>query len=121
MVFATGATTYKVELNTDQSYYRLKYVYFNGQFGFSKSIKIAADDRQTFAYYAEGKGLQIQLPAPGAKGKIQVFNAAGRRVYSQPLSGNQSESIPEAVNWPSGMYFVQVLSSTDFRLKFFKP
>jgi hypothetical protein len=121
MVAATGATTYQSEVNSPRNYYRLKYVYYNGQFGFSKSIKIAADDRQTFAYYAEGKGLQIQLPAPGAKGKIQVFNAAGRRVYSQPLSGNQSESIPEAVNWPSGMYFVQVLSSTDFRLKFFKP
>jgi hypothetical protein len=99
-------------------YYRLKIFYTTGDIQYSGIIKLtgSSSGNKSLVYFHPGLGLQLTVtnPAEGWK-KIEVLDAAGKLVLIRDVKlakGFSLVSLPEALNWNRGVYFLRIGQET---------
>lgn len=105
--------------------YRLRYVYPNGKFGVSQSIRISNSIvNSSHAFYKVGEGVKLDIYwDKNEKALISVYSSGGTLVYRSSynlLKGYNVTTIKEASNWHDDMYIVQVYSSNTSIFRFVK-
>jgi hypothetical protein len=101
-------------INSNVVYYRIKLVDRDGQFSYSRTIRLQlvskVDVLVTPNPFVSNINLQINL-SKSTNGFVSVVNALGQTVVNKPLSltaGNHSLIISEMSNAAAGTYYVRV-------------
>jgi hypothetical protein len=127
VVTAKGANAYSFADKNGKNtniYYRLRYMYPNGKFGTSKSIRVSNLLNDVQSFYHEGKGVELVIYTNTAqKARINTYSHTGALMstFSQNLSsGHNSIMINDAVKWKRGLYLVQLLTTDETISRFVK-
>lgn len=109
-----------------EAVYRLRYVYPNGKFGISQTLKISKANTNTVnAFYKEGQGAALEVYSYKKQAvMISVYSLGGSMLYSSRRNlsdGYNAITIGEASNWQAGVYFIQVIAGNTSTVKFVKP
>jgi hypothetical protein len=105
--------------------YRLRYIYPNGKFGLSKSIKITTSIvKPTKVFYKEGKGAELEIYSDkNQEAVISAYSSGGLLIYHSATNlseGRNIISITEATTWSSGVYLIQIATSNTSTAKLVK-
>lgn len=105
------------------NYYRLKSVYAEGDFQYSKTVKISLESASSFLtlYPNPVSGKQVSIVATSleiGEYKIEIFTSAGQQVYAKQLKhsgGTLNQLIDLPSNLQKGIYNVLLLG-TSFKM-----
>lgn len=105
--------------------YRLVYYYPNGKFGISQSINISNHPlKSDRAFYKEGSGAGLEIYSEGKQSaSIFIYCSDGVQMYQSTYKlseGYNTITIPEALKWRKGIYFIQIATENISTLQFLK-
>jgi hypothetical protein len=108
-----------------KQYYRIRAVDNQGNSSFSNVIKIQSTSVTSAGiYYKEGSGLVVRMNnATEQPIIIGIYDAGGKKLLIRNLNlitGDNTITIQEAINWPKGIYIVRLSYKEQLSLKFIK-